>query len=246
MSKNDKNTFTKILIVLVIASFALLAIVYVLNKVQKDGGGSNLTTPSNIEKMNNQFNKLNKIIVTDDIKTTDNCGNFGCEKIVYTEGEWKLGKAYDLKFLNNNESAEITIPNYQECANEEYILPAYNTLTESNVYWNNFVPFYPCDDTNNNKSLGSYSITSEIKENDDLNYYFENINLMTDYNEDVVIDTLETKNYKGQDYISYMLAGMIDYNCIFILGDEYKHNICYPIPNESDDTTILDNIKILK
>lgn len=245
MSEKNNNTFTKILIVLVIASLALLAIVYVLNKVKNSDGV--IMGEQTKERSKNEFNTMGKTVLNlETAPKTERCGNFGCEPVVFTEGLWELGNSYNLKFMNEEESVEITIPNYRNCFNEEYILPAFSYGNE-NLGWDNIIVFNPCD-TNNAIEVKDYYLITKEKTNENLDDYLNDISLIRDDYDNIDPSSVEQINYNGQNIIHYISGGMIVRKCFFILGDEYQYNICYLRGNDDNeaDTSMLDNIKILK
>ena len=243
--KND-NTFTKILIVLVIASLALLAMVYVL-QITRNNNNDGLTNPIVNKKSIKKFDAMKKMIVSGDMEITDRCGLFGCELKVFTEGNWQLAKKTDAKYLNNEKGIEINIHDYESCSNEEYIIPPYSdgyhvdneTFYITYPYLSNV---YPCESS----AYPDFTFVKIHKKNsNDIDDYMNDFILIEDDNDP---DSSIKIKYNDEYIISYQSWGMLEFDCFLILGNEYQYNICKLSNNgpREIDTSILEDIKILK
>ena len=98
----------------------------------------------------------------------------------------------------------------------------------------------PCEQENND-----YTFINISERKGNLKDYLDDYTLIGNNNPpDSTVKVL----YHGEDIISYQDYGMISYNCFLLLGSKYQYNICKEgeIDPRNIDTSMLDNIKILK
>jgi len=245
--KKDENAFIKVLIILVIASLALLAIVYLMveNSSKNIDAPTTINTPDITDNNNDDviidetetetennaetdsFDNMGRLVVHQDISVSDDHFFALCD-----DSDWQIGDEKEIWYKNDVYNYQIKIP-YTEFYNDDLIVFPY-LLAE-----------------NNQRLIYDPTVTREIAE--DYNYTcgphgpIMGITLTVEDPLSAVELKDETKpKFEeitiGDWYaVSYVTGGYAQLVHIVLLGD--VHNYHFTIESENNKTELINVIE---
>lgn len=222
--QKDSNTFIKILIVLVIASLALLAIVYFMLQAGKSTGKGPIAGPGEEvpirEPMEEWFFSHGRLVVHEDITYNDADWQEKCDG-----SEWQKG------FLTGQ---KLTYTNFKYNYNLDVV------YTE---FYNDDLIIFPfINDAYVDRFDYYATVTEDEKGNYDLpcgphgpvpgfSLEVEEVKTASEIKDDVMANNMEGFDSEFKEItigdwnaVAYRVAGYMDYYHIILLGDEYNYH----------------------
>ena len=240
--KKDDNAFIKVLITLVIASLALLAIVYFMlltnnNRIDSDPNLKLIQKNVSKEEMDKKmaFDKKGRLLIGEDIEMMG--GEDWFEKC---EGsKWNVGEEKEYWYYSEKYGYKMKVA-YTEFYNDDLIAPAYRIMEEGKVF-----------------NAESYILTVDGEENTFLcdahgpvpgiGFNIDEANLANEIKanaEETVMEGMDLKFEKltiGKwDAVSFMGYGYMDIVHIVLLGED--NNYWFSISFEENKDKLIDFI----
>ena len=233
--KKEENAFIKVLIILVIASLALLAIVYLMMKADKEVPQDPIAYPIKLLPIE-PFDNLGRLVVGEDIGYNDPDWEEKCQG-----SEWKKGELFGITYTYTN------------------LKYGYSLDVVYKPFYNDDLIVYPFS---NNQYVDTFEYNATVIEDEEGNYKLpcgphgpvpgfslevEEAKTVSEIKEDVMTNNIpgldpEFKEIAvGQwDAVSYWTTGYMQYQHIILLGNEYNYHFT---ATEGNEEQFLDMVK---